>query len=122
MVGTTIEFDTILEACDDQHRRIVLSELASETQAVTMDEMTALIARHNHHTPLAAVSEAETTQIQIALVHTHIPKLEALSLVEYDQERQRVTPTPLFEQVEPELTAIIEADPEFEAPTVRETV
>ncbi|WP_247730998.1 DUF7344 domain-containing protein [Halovivax limisalsi] len=123
MVGTAIEFDAILEACQDQHRRIVLSKLATAPASVPVDELAAAIAEQNPYAPAAAVSEAELTRIEISLVHTHIPKLEALSLVEYDRDRHRVEPTPRFEQSAPELIAIIEADPERpEGPFGREIV
>lgn len=42
--------------------------------------------------------------------------LEDLSLIEYDQERQLVEPTPQFDQLQPQLSAIIDADPGLEAP------
>ena len=116
MVGPTTEFNTLLELCQAQHRRIILAVLATENRSLTVNDLTKAIAKHNHHTPLLEVSEEESRQIRISLHHTHLPKLEDLSLVGYDQERQLVEPTPQFDQLRPQLSAVIDADPELEAP------
>jgi hypothetical protein len=116
MVGTSTEFDTVLELCQDHHRRIVLAVLTTEKRSVTVNDLTKTIVKHNHHAPLTEVSEESTTQIRLSLLHMHIPKLEDLSFVDYDQERQLVKPTPQFEQLQPQLSAIIDVDPDLEAP------
>lgn len=116
MVGPTTEYDTILELCQPQHRRIILAVLAAEKRSVTMNDLTKSIVKHNHHAPLTEVSEEDTTQIRLSLFHVHIPKLEDLSLVDYDPERQLVEPTPQFDQLQPQLSAIVDADPGLEPP------
>jgi len=116
MVGTSTEFNTLLELCQEQHRRIILAVFASEERSLTVNDLTKAIVKHNHHTPPLEVSREETRQIRISLHHMHIPKLEDLSLVNYVQERQLVEPTPQFDQLQPQLSAVIDADPELEAP------
>lgn len=116
MVGTHTEFNTLLELCQEQHRRIILAVLATEKRSLTVNDLTKAIVKHNHHTPLLEVPEEESRQIRISLHHTYIPKLEDLSLIKYDQERQLVEPTPQFDQLQPQLSAVIDADPELEAP------
>lgn len=118
MVGPTTEFDAVLELCQEQHRRIILATLAHEEQSVTVDDLTKAIVTHNHHMPLAEVREEETKQIQSALHHVHLPKLADQSLVDYDQEQHQVEPTPQFDQLQPQLSAIIDIDPDLEAPVV----
>ena len=116
MVGTSSEFDTVLELCQEQHRRISVALLAHENRALTVDDLTKAIVKHNHHQPLMEVPEEIPREIQFSLIHVHLPKLEALSLIEYDAERKLVTPTPRFDQLEPQLSAIIETDPGLEPP------
>lgn len=116
MVGTSAEFNTLLELCQAQHRRIILAVLATEKRSLTVNDLTKAIIKHNHHTPVIELSEDESKQIRTSLHHSHIPKLEDLSLIEYDQERQLVEPTPQFDQLQPQLSAIIDADPELEVP------
>ncbi|ELY57693.1 DUF7344 domain-containing protein [Natronolimnohabitans innermongolicus] len=116
MVGTSLEFDTLLELCHEQHRRIVLAVLASEKRSLTVSDLTKAIVKHNHHTPLLEISEEDVRPIRLSLHHVHIPKLADLSLVTYDRERQLVEPTAQFDQLQPQLSAVIDADPELEAP------
>ena len=113
---TADEFNTLLELCQEQHRRIILAVLATEKRPLTVNELTKAIVKHNHHTPVIELSEDESRQIRTSLYHMHIPKLEELSLIEYDQERQLVESTSQFDQLQPQLSAIIDADPELEAP------
>jgi hypothetical protein len=116
MVGHPTEFSTLLELCQEQHRRIILAVLASEKRSLTVNDLTKVIVKHNHHTPVIELSAEESREIRTSLLHVHIPKLEDLSLVTYDQERQLVEPTSQFDQLQPQLSAIIDADPELEAP------
>ncbi|WP_049990392.1 DUF7344 domain-containing protein [Natrinema salifodinae] len=116
MVGSSTEFDTVLELCQDQHRRIILAVLAYEKRSLTVNDLRQTIIEHNHHKPITEIPEEETTQIRLSLIHTHIPKLEAFSLVDYDQERQVVEPTIQFDQLEPQLSVILDADPGLEPP------
>lgn len=115
MGGTSIEFDTVLELCRDRHRRIALAVLADRQQSLTLNDLTKMIVNHNHHTP-PEVSEGVVRQIRLSLHHIHIPKLEAVALIEYDSERHLVEPTDQFEQFQPHLSALIDADPGLEAP------
>lgn len=116
MVGTSTEFDTLLELCQEQHRRIILAVLATEKRSLTVNDLTKVVVKYNHHMPVIELSEGESKEIRTSLLHVHIPKLEDLSLVTYDQERQQVEPTSQFDQLQPQLSAIIDADPELETP------
>ncbi len=116
MVGPITEFDTVLELCQEQHRRIILATLAQRKQSATVDDLMKAIFKHNHHTPLAEVPEEESKQIRLALHHVHLPKLADQSLIDYDQDQQLVEPTPQFDQLQPQLSAIIGVDPGLEAP------
>lgn len=114
--GQSITYDTLLELCQNHQRRIVLAVLAAERRTLTLNDLTKTILKHNHHTPLTDVSEETATQIQTALHHVHVPKLLEVGVVIYDTERQLVTPTARFEQLQPRLSTIIDADPELTVP------
>lgn len=116
MVGTQIDFDTLLALCRDEHRRIVLGTLLDERRALTMRDLSEAIVEYNHHTPLQEVSGETMTRIRIELHHVHVPKLVAAGLVEYDDDRELVEPTADFQSAAARLTKILRANPEFEAP------
>jgi len=116
MVGTSIEFDTILDVCEHKHRRIVLAALADQHQSVSVTDLAKAIAEHNHHVPLTDVASEPVTQIQTALHHVHLPKLDEAGFIEHDSERQLVEPTDRFNRGVPHLSVILGADPELATP------
>ena len=110
------EFDSILEQCSDQHRRIVLVALTSQQRPLAVNDLAKTIVRYGHHESLREVPEEVFEQIQLALHHVHLPKLEAGGFVEYDWTRHLVDPTAQFDELGTTLAAIIEADPDLELP------
>ena len=116
MVGPSIDFDTVLELSRNEHRRIVLGVLAGHGRTLTINDLSKAIVKHNHGIPVTDASAELFESITIELVHVHVPKLADHGLVEYDRERRLVEPTAQFEQVQSELSVILEADPGLEAP------
>ena len=116
MSENPIAFDTVLDLCADQHRRIALGALANEQRSLTVNDLTKAIVKHNHHTPMIEMPKGSLTELQISLHHAHLPKIEASGLIDYDQERGRVEPTAQLEQIQPQISAIIEADSDLESP------
>ncbi|AGB31150.1 hypothetical protein C488_01719 [Natrinema pellirubrum DSM 15624] len=116
MSGDSIAFDSVLDLCQHQHRRIVLAILAAEQRSLTLNDLTKTVLKYNHHTPLTEVSEDRLAEIRLSLCHVHLPKLASEGLITHDPDRQLVEPTEQFEQVQPTLTTILDADPTLEAP------
>lgn len=110
------DFDTALDLCQDEYRRIVLAVLAEEQRSLAVTDLTKAILKWNHQTSVTEISEEVQTQIQLSLHHAHIPKLESEGVIEYDVERKRVEPTEQFDQLQPYLAAIIDIDPGLEEP------
>ncbi|MDQ2049169.1 hypothetical protein RBH26_01595 [Natronolimnohabitans sp. A-GB9] len=116
MSKRSIEFDTVLDLCRDRQRRIVLAVLADQQRSLTLNDLVKAISKHNHHRDVTAVSGDELSQIALSLYHEHIPMLETASVIDYDSERDLVEPTERFDELQPYLSAIVEADPELEPP------
>ena len=116
MGGTTSAFDSILDLCRHQRRRIVLATLAAEQRSVTLNDLTQTVLEYNHQASPTAVSEDVLTEIRCSLHHKHLPKLASDALVTYDPDQRLVEPTEQFEQVEPTLATILDADPTLETP------
>ncbi|MFD1647803.1 helix-turn-helix domain-containing protein [Haloarchaeobius litoreus] len=74
--------DRLLDLLADRHRRQVLVTLAGASEPLTVDELSEL---------LSDVDETQVERARLELHHTHLPKLEAAGLVEYDPENQSVT-------------------------------
>ena len=116
MGGTRSTVDSVLDVCRHQHRRIVLALLAAEQRSLTLSDLTQAVLKHNHQTSPTAVSEDVLTEIRLSLHHVHLPKLASAGLITYDPDQQLMEPTEQFEQVEPTLATILDADPTLEAP------
>ncbi len=116
MVGLEIDFDVLVDLCRNEHRRIAIAVLADQRRSLTLDDLTKAVVKHNHHVALTEVSDGTLPRIKTALHHVHVPKLDAAGFVEYDLERQLVEPTAAFDRAEPQLSAILDADPQLEPP------
>lgn len=110
-------FDSILDLCQHQHRRIVLGVLTAEQRSLSLNDLTQTILKDNHQTPGTEASSDEITEVRLSLYHGHLPKLAAEGLIEFDPERQLVEPTTKLERVQPTLSTILDADPNLRVPT-----
>ena len=115
-MSESIAFDSVLGLCQNQHRRIVLGTLAEEQRSLTLNDLTKTILKYNHHTPITEASEDVLTEIRLPLYHVHLPKLASEGLINYDREKELVEPTEQFDQVQPTLSAILDADPSLKVP------
>lgn len=116
MSESTIAFDTVLDLCRNQHRRVVLAVLIDQQRSLTLNDLRNTVIKHNHHTSINEAPTEDITRIQLELQHIHIPKLEATGVIEYDSNRQLVEPTEQFDKLQPYLSTIIDADPGLKAP------
>jgi len=116
MSKTRFTVDSVLDVCQHQHRRIVLALLAAERQSLTLNDLTQTVLEYNHQALPTGVSEDVPTEIRLSLHHAHLPKLASDGLVTYDPDQRLVEPTEQFEQVEPALATIFDADPTLETP------
>ncbi|WP_435159788.1 DUF7344 domain-containing protein [Haladaptatus sp. DFWS20] len=119
MNGSSTAFDSVLDLCQHQHRRIVLGVLAEEQRSLTLDDLTQAILKYNHQTSIAEASEDVIAEIRLSLHHVHLPKLASEGLITNDPNRQLVEPTEQFEHVQPTVSTILDADPTLEGPIQR---
>ena len=116
MSETRSTVDSVLDLCRHQHRRIVLALLAAEERSLTLNDLMQAVLKHNYQKSQTEVSRDVLTEIRRSLYHVHLPKLASDGLVTYNPDRQLVEPTEWFEQVQPTVSAILDADPTFETP------
>ena len=55
-------------------------------------------------------------EVRVSLHHVHLPKLASEGFITYDPDRHLVEPTEQFEQVQPAVFGLLDADPTLEAP------
>ncbi|RQG98119.1 hypothetical protein EA473_02380 [Natrarchaeobius chitinivorans] len=111
-----IEYDTVLDLCRNRQRRIILAVLTNQQRSVPLNDLVEAVNKHDHHREDTAGSEDEISEIGLSLYHKHIPALEEASVIAYDEHRKLVEPTERFDELEPYLSTVLEADPELESP------
>lgn len=111
-----IAFDSVLNLCQNQHRRIVLGALTEEQQSLTLNELTEVILKHNHQVPPTEASEDVLMEVRLSLRHVHLPKLDSEGFIDHDPGHQLVEPAERLDQIQLILSTILDADPSLEAP------
>lgn len=110
------DFDTVLDLCRSQQRRLILTVLADDNRPVSVRDLMQTIVKHDHNTALTEVSKDVVTQIQVTLQHRDLPKLEAAGMITYDRDRQLVESTKVFDRMRPVFLVIVETDPTLDPP------
>lgn len=88
--------DRIFEILSDAERRHALRCLGTYQNPVALADLADTVARRTHDEPLAEIPPEDVKRVYMRLYHSHVPKLEAADLVEYDQEADSVRTTPRF--------------------------
>lgn len=117
MSEDAIAFDSLLDLCQNQHRRNVLKTLTEEQRLLTLYELTKVVFNYNYQTPLTEASGDVLTEIRLSLYHVHLPKLASEGLIKYKPEHQLVKPTEKLDRAQQTLSTIFEADSTLKAPS-----
>lgn len=78
--------DRILDILRKRHRRLILLLVREETVETQAD--------------LMVRSEAKSKEEDLALIHTHLPKLDDTGYIEWDRETGEISKGPRFEEIE----------------------
>lgn len=75
--------DRVLESVADSTRRDALAVLLEEPEPVSVRELATAVAALETGRPYAEVTHADRKPVAVALVHVHLPKLAASTLLEW---------------------------------------
>lgn len=98
------DLDVVFELLANRRRRQVLAVLKTDDRRLTLNDLTKEIAVQETEGLITDVPGEDVYDIFLSLQHTHVPKLAALELVEYDRKRNTVEPTDQFGALEPHLS------------------
>lgn len=87
--GRQDRFDEILTALSDTHRRYALHYLQNEEQA-SLTETAKHVAAWKHDCPPTEIQDDRIDDLEIQLYHNHLPMLEEMCLVEYDDRSEQL--------------------------------
>lgn len=84
--------DDMFDVLSNHRRRRVLTYLEANETAV-VGELAEHIASIENKKPVSALSSQERKRVYIALYQSHLPKMAAAGVVDYDKNRGTVSPT-----------------------------
>jgi hypothetical protein len=87
-----MSLDVILELLMSRYRRRLLVALLEHNP---QDDRDPLLP------PDTVSTEMDTERLRIAIQHTHLPKLEAAGVVEWDRETNQISKGPEFDELRP---------------------
>lgn len=76
----------------NDHRRTVVDIVAEEDRSLPRRLLAGWTAAETEGVPLDALPEQSIDRAEVKLHHVHLPKLDAIGVVEYDVEENRVGP------------------------------
>ena len=108
-VGTTartaleterLPLDLAFEALANERRRTLIVELFDATNEIPVEELVAKLAG----------PEADEREIAVSLYHVHLPKLDDMGVIDWDDDRGCVETTPLLADIERLLGAAVDSE------------
>lgn len=101
----SISKDDLFHLLQNGRRRAVLRYFATrpEQQEFNMRTVAEAIAAWENETTVEQLSSDERQRVYIALYQSHLPKLDDYGVIEYNQPRGLIVPTPLTALFEPYL-------------------
>ncbi|QSW98439.1 DUF7344 domain-containing protein [Haloterrigena alkaliphila] len=79
----------------DQRRRLLLEVMRAFDEPLTLPDAAEEVAVRETGSPVPSISAERVHETYISLYHDHLPRLVEAGLLEYDQERDLVSPTEL---------------------------
>lgn len=83
--------ETAFQLLSHSHRLALLDCLDAYDEPITLADVSEQVASEIEDEPLEDIEAESVKRIYISLYHSHIPRLEAHDIVQYNQERDLVT-------------------------------
>lgn len=78
--------DAVFDLLSNRRRRFILAYLSERGTPVTLKDLTAHIAAWENGVEIDEVTDEQRKRVYVSVYQTHIPRLEAASLVRYDPD------------------------------------
>ena len=95
--------DEIFHILQNERRRMVLRYLQGKEEPVRMRDVAEQVAAWEHDTTVRGLSSSQRQRVYIPLYQSHLPKLDKLGVIEYQQSRGIVERKPLADVFDPYL-------------------
>ncbi|GAB3670762.1 DUF7344 domain-containing protein [Halopiger thermotolerans] len=92
--------DELFEILSNRRRRHILHELMREQDTLDIGTLSQQIAAWEDGLELHEVTSSDRKRVYTALHQSHLPKMDEAGVVDFNQDRGTVSPTPALEDVE----------------------
>jgi hypothetical protein len=89
----TLSRDDAFDILSNRRRRYALYYLSSHHDGITLQQLSREIAAWENGVPVESLNKKQQKRVYVSLYQTHIPKLESIGVVEYDDESGEITLT-----------------------------
>ena len=96
--------DVVFEILSNQRRRMVLYYLRQHEGTATVNELAKHIAAMENDVTVGDLTSQQQKRVYVSLYQTHLPKLEATSMIDYDDEEGEVSLTERANEMDSYLT------------------
>lgn len=96
--------DLVFDILSSPRRRYVLYYLRDTGEPVALNDLAEHVAAWENETPVDELSDQERKRVYVSLYQTHIPKLDSVGIVDYDQQSGMVALTDRVHQIDDYLT------------------
>ena len=94
----TLAKDDVFHVLQNERRRLVLRCLAGVEGPVQMRDIADQVTAWENNTSVSQITSDQRQRVYIALYQSHLPKLDKLGLISYNQSRGIVEPRKLTEE------------------------
>lgn len=95
-----LPLDQVFEILKNERRRTVLEYLRTHEGPVALGELAEHVAAVENDKPVAQVTSNERKCVYVGLYQCHLPKMDNMDIVEFNQNRGRIEVGPNAEQLE----------------------
>lgn len=103
--------DDLFDMLSNRRRRDVIDLLEGRTQALELGTMATRIAARENEIEETAVSREERKRVYTALQQSHLPKMDAAGLIEFDKQKAVINPMPPLDAAGGYLTETRKTEP-----------
>lgn len=100
----TLTQDLVFDILSSPRRRYVLYYLRTVAEPVALNDLAEHVAAWENETTVDELSDQERKRVYVSLYQTHIPKLDSVGIVEYDQQSGLVELTSRVHRIDDYLT------------------
>jgi hypothetical protein len=97
--GAELSLDYVFEILKNERRRRVLAYLRSHDERVTLSDLAEHIAALENDTDVASITSSQRKRVYVGLYQCHLPKMDDMGVVDFNQNRGIVERGPNVEQL-----------------------